>query len=718
MKFPFQLTLLAQALALGLAGYAHAETVSKPDNQPVLKQELEEVTVRAVVPSNVVAMDKDELKKSAAQNIDDIALYEPGVDVQSDNLRLGHTNMTIRGVGGNRIQMNLDGIPLPDMQQDLGRGGVFTTVSGRDLVETDTIKRVHIFKGGNGTAQGDGALAGSVNMRTYSPSDFVSDEKPFYFGLNSSYRSTYRSHGFSATTAAKAGPVSGLLILSKRKLHESDNYSDVDVNGAARTQANKQNTDQYNILFKANANLENHQIDASAEQFVRDVMTTRNERLAANSVRSQFYNNDKAKRRRFALGYRYVPSAQFNIDTKAYYQTMDSHDWETQFNGRATILRRYAYEQDVAGLRGDVNTNFNTGSLAHQMQIGLEYRKTDTSRIRNDAMGAGTTLGAGITPTADHRYFPPSKRTVFSKYIQDQINFPNGMILGLGLRHEGEKNVFKPDAAYSSTSNQTDIKPMSSNVWLPSAGLTIPFAKHWNASVAYRRGYRSADVNYAGAGYDSRRGYRVIPNPNLKPENSSNIEAGVRYQSDKLQASFTAFQSRYRDFINTNSQIAADGRTVEFYYDNISRLRTHGWELSSKWNITPELKLLASLADMHSNNPDTNRVIANDYPLNGVLGLAYETDKWGVSSRVRWAKKQTKAAQENGFLAPGYGVTDLTAYWKPNRNLELNAGIYNIFNKKYWTIADTAGLTNASQVTIDRAAQPGRNFAINFAVKF
>src|SRR3546814_8885119 len=47
---------------------------------------------------------------------------------------------------------------------------------------------------------------------------------------------------------------------------------------------------------------------------------------------------------------------------------------------------------------------------------------------------------------------------------------------------------------------------------------------------------------------------------------------------------------------------------------------------------------------------------------------------------------QTADAPEPDFQAPGYGVVDFSAWWKPPvvKGLRIQAGIYNLFDKKYW----------------------------------
>ena len=83
------------------------------------------------------------------------------------------------------------------------------------------------------------------------------------------------------------------------------------------------------------------------------------------------------------------------------------------------------------------------------------------------------------------------------------------------------------------------------------------------------------------------------------------------------------------------------------------------------------------------------------------------------------ADKNKKVPTVSGtplFKAPGYAVLDLTANYRPTKNIELSAGVYNVTDKKYWTSADTKGVLDDAQK--DRYTQPGRNFAIGAEFRF
>ncbi|MDO4699288.1 MAG: TonB-dependent hemoglobin/transferrin/lactoferrin family receptor [Moraxella sp.] len=708
---------------------------------------LNEMAVRLVVPSHVENLGRDNLKQSAAQNIDDIAMYEPGVGVRSDNMQLGHQNFNIRGMDGNRVLMTLDGVPLPDEQSDLSRGGGFAPVVSRDTVETDTVRSVQIVKGANGTAQGDGAVGGSVNMRTYSPLDLVSDDKPYHAGLKYGYRSTYKSHGATATLAAKRDMLSALLMLSHRKQHEAENYPTENdkATGDLRTESNDQSISQKNVLLKVHVDSDEHHLETTAEQFVRKVDTQRFDRHRSTTGQSRIINTrvhsdkvesafDEYVRRRYGVDYHYTPTDGWfdKLSLRLYAQKLksqtDSHskDILTPLAGGSrtfvNIKSDGIYNQDIRGIRPELYKTLDLANARHNLLFGAEHRQTKTERLTEQMV-----IQTGKADQHNHgAYFPPAKRRLSSIYAQDNIAFNNGATLGLGLRYEMEKTTFDFENPHYQTSVEKRAErfnAMKNKTLLPSVGLTYPLAQNLTGSFAYRRGYRSPDVNYAGSGFsNSRFGYRVIPNPNLKPEASDNYELGLTFNDGKLKANATAFYSNYKDFISgyTQTQNVPAPFRMQIYYDNIAKARAYGAEVKASYQINDYLGVSGAAAWIDTKNKTADQPLSTAYPINGVLGVDYKQEQWDVGAKMRWAKKNNDVLLPvNGnsyFKAPGFAVFDVVASYRPVKNIELTAGVYNITDKKYWLSADTKGVLDNAQK--DRYTQPGRNFAVGAEFKF
>ena len=287
------------------------------DVQPVQQAELAPVLVTAdrnaqtldKAAPNVSVIGRKTLNQASAQNLDDIVMYESGVSVPSDNNRRGHAGINIRGINGNRILMMVDGVRIPESYAGGGSNGA---ISGRDMVESDTLKQVDIVKGPYSALYGSDALGGVVNMVTLSPSDFVDEGKRGYFGLKYGYRSRDRSHGVTATAAGFHENAEGLLMLTRRQGHETENMGSDTSYSTSRTATNPQKNNAYNILAKGNIGNERHRFETLYEQYYHA-----NDTVLANGLGSQSRGpvtittsesnaRDRIRRQRIEAGYRYT----------------------------------------------------------------------------------------------------------------------------------------------------------------------------------------------------------------------------------------------------------------------------------------------------------------------------------------------------------------------------------------------------------------------------
>lgn len=726
---------VTHAVLLALASYSASANHEPTDTNTIPNHNLDTIVVvgeHRLAPQ-VQTITAQDLRKVGAQNIDDMVLYTPGVDVRTDTMWKGHQGFTIRGVDGNRIAMSLDGVPLPEEIGELGRGSM-SPIANRDTVEADTLKTVHIHKGGNAAENGNGSVGGSVQMQTYRPEDFVHPDKPYYLGVSHQYRSAYRSHGTTLTGATHQGIFNGLLMLTRRQSHELENYGENDVNGVNRTVSNHQNTHQYNVLAKAHFGSDNNKLETTFEQFYRDTDTLRSEHLGPtqNQTSNIEYssNRDAYRRQRFSAIYRYQTDSSWldEVSARLYRQNLEvENNTEMHTKVIATEAKQNqdsdrTQRQRIDGIGANLKGHFKTGNIHHQFQADIEYRRTKTNRLL-----AEDTSKDNLTTHTSSAFFPPADRRVFSALIKNDSSFANGIQLGLGLRYENERTAFSDDPIFLQTTlnKPTYAKKSGHSVLLPSASLTIPFAQSFSAQLAYHRGYLSPGVEYLGTGYANPRIlYRIRSNPNLKPEFSNNYEAALQYRGQNASVKLTGFLSKYQNFLDLAQKgTPQDGFRVEYEYQNMNHAKAYGLELAADWKVTPQLKLSAAAAWMHSKVGHTGKAMMREYPLHGVLGIHFDQKNWGMASQFRWSSKHKRASASEGgntadvFQAPAYGVWDLNAYYRPMKNLEINAGIYNITNRRYWHYAD-AMLISANSKNADRYTQPGRHFNLGIHLKF
>ena len=709
---------------------------------PVAQAEIEPVVVTAdrnaqtldKAAPNVSVIGRKTLNQASAQNLDDIVMYEFGVSVPSDNNRRGHAGINIRGIDGNRILMMVDGVRIPESYAGGGSNGA---ISGRDMVESDTLKQVDIVKGPYSALYGSDALGGVVNMVTLSPSDFVDAGKRGYFGLKHSYRGRDRSHGVTATVAGFHENAEGLLMLTRRQGHETENMGSDTSYSTARTATNPQKNNAYNILAKGNIGNEHHRLETLYEQYYHA-----NDTVLANGLGSQSRGpvtiatsesnaRDRIRRQRIEAGYRYTGEGRLKeANLTAYQQKLRTEDdavdasitrMGTRQLGNSTRYSDYGFNQTIRGLNGRSVWEFD-GAVKQTVVAGAEYKHTETARPRDsltvdNLTGAVSKVYAGST--YPNKTFPDSKRKTFSVYAQDSLTFGNGIVLTPALRYEKDKLNTSTDQAYLNANPSGTATRFSDSAFTPSLRLSVPMGEQFTSFATYSQGFRTPPFDSATMAFaNTTYGYAVIPNANLKSERSNSFELGMKFKNERTRAQVTAFYNRYRNFIDRTEVGTASigGRPIiQYQYQNLDHVKTYGAEASAAYKFLPGWQVSGSIAWMRGKQQD-GTPLDSAYPLNGVLGVDYAQEKWGGDTKLRWSKKHSRVSSDSIFQAPGYGVWDVGAWYKPSKNVEIGANIYNIGNKKYWQHADVAGMSRSS--VMDLYTETGRNFAATVQLKF
>lgn len=709
---------------------------------PVAQAEIEPVVVTAdrnaqtldKAAPNVSVIGRKTLNQASAQNLDDIVMYESGVSVPSDNNRRGHAGINIRGIDGNRILMMVDGVRIPESYAGGGSNGA---ISGRDMVESDTLKQVDIVKGPYSALYGSDALGGVVNMVTLSPSDFVDAGKRGHFGLKHGYRSRDRSHGVTATVAGFHENAEGLLMLTRRQGHETENMGSDTSYSTARTATNPQKNNAYNILAKGSIGNERHRLETLYEQYYHA-----NDTVLANGLGSQSRGpvtiatsesnaRDRIRRQRIEAGYRYTGEGRLKeANLTAYQQKLRTEDDAVDASitrmgarqlGNSTRYSDYGFNQTIRGLNGRGVWEFD-GAVKQTVVAGAEYKHTETARPRDsltvdNLTGAVSKVYAGST--YPNKTFPDSKRKTFSVYAQDSLTFGNGIVLTPALRYEKDKLNTSTDQAYLNANPGGTATRFSDSAFTPSLRLSVPMGEQFTGFATYSQGFRTPPFDSATMAFaNTTYGYAVIPNSNLKSERSNSFELGMKFKNERTRAQVTAFYNRYRNFIDRTEVGTASIGVARLSSTNIKTLITSKPTVPKPLPPTNSCRAgkspAASLGCVASSKT-ARRWIP---PTRSTAFWAWTTRKknGGGDTKLRWSKKHSRVSSDSIFQAPGYGVWDVGAWYKPSKNVEIGANIYNIGNKKYWQHADVAGMSRSS--VMDLYTETGRNFAATVQLKF
>ena len=162
-------------------------------NMALAEEKLDEIQVQGEVDTTrqtqtaVIHKNAETIQKELIRDTRDLVRYTTDVGI-SDNGRF-LKGFSIRGVEGNRVGISVDGVNLPDSEENslYSRYGNFN--SSRLSIDSELVRDIDIIRGSDALNSGSGALGGSVNYRTAEAQDIVKPNNKFGALLRGGYAS-------------------------------------------------------------------------------------------------------------------------------------------------------------------------------------------------------------------------------------------------------------------------------------------------------------------------------------------------------------------------------------------------------------------------------------------------------------------------------------------------------------------------------------------------
>ena len=167
----------------------------------------------ADAPVTISVITDEQMADDLVTDIRDMVRYEPGITVRrqparfnaalSATGRAGNEGFTVRGIGGNRVLIQVDGVRVPYGfsfgAQDVG-----------------LIKSVEILRGPTSALYGTDGLAGAISFRTADPVDFIAEGRNFGGFLRAGYSSVDDEFAETAVLAGRSGAWSAMAAYTRR----------------------------------------------------------------------------------------------------------------------------------------------------------------------------------------------------------------------------------------------------------------------------------------------------------------------------------------------------------------------------------------------------------------------------------------------------------------------------------------------------------------------
>lgn len=772
MQAPRQrlLVLAVQAVVMGVlpaTAWAQQDAGEPVRAETTLKQV--EVTAEREKPHRepgaTTTITGDELGR--AKSLEDVVRYEtsvtaPGVATgasrnKSSFDRGGSTGYNIRGIEGNRVGMDVDGIELPAAtgRPYVSRVGNNTFGVGRDFIDPEMYYGVDINLGTTTARRSAGGIGGSVGFRTKAPENYLSGDKTSYFNGKLSYDSVDRSWNESVTAAARSGDLDGLIAYSRRDGHAAKNNSNT-----IQSYPNDWSSDA--LLLKGGI-----QVDAANRLVVSaDIYRRRNQSqfdgwdTAGATISERSTQNSHTARNTVQLNHQWTPLSGVvdRLDTRLYAQTTATEDVTDTLTLPST---------NTHNISGSETKTWGASTTAD--------KRVGDQRL---SFGVNGSIEDAERPWSVSGYMKPQPDTTTTRlgaFVQDEIAFyPGGKRLAVTPavrvdRVEIESrnlDQFVSGALTLADAQRIYGSPAASTIVSPSLALTYDLTPTFSGYVQYKRSGRAPGAGEVfgswnmNASYSATQ-YALVGNRNLKEETSNAFDMGLKGSpTPGVQLNASLFYTQYKDFIaytrytraanaamfnNIPSNISiiyqAENRDEATIYGlDLSTRLDHGqWSQAAKGIYSTWAMGVSRGTSKSSYLGDKDIPLDSVQPYKAIIGLGYDAPQkqWGTSLMGTFvASKQATATNRDSYTnagtpitssatvlynVPGYSVFDLSGYWQINKTWRMNAAIYNLGDKRYWDYASARSLQPSvarDQRDIELLTNPGRSYAVTLAATF
>ncbi|MGI9232817.1 MAG: TonB-dependent receptor plug domain-containing protein, partial [Woeseiaceae bacterium] len=481
------------------------------------------------VAADVTVLSAADLQATLSTSLADAFRYVPGVTHEASGSRFGTEGITIRGIGGNRIAMELDGVPLSN-HFDIGN---FSNAT-RDFADTGLIGQIEVLRGPASALYGSSALGGVVAMRTLSPAEY---DGPGAMAGRASllYRGFDESRNTEASLVLRGLSASLLLAGGFRDGSERES-------AALDVAADRQDYQRDAALVKlVGENRLGHDWQISAVRQSRDTKTEITSVLGAGRFASttRLEGDDRHDINLFSAEYRFDGGLVsegllrvFHADASIAQHTLDER---ALARSPASIDRDFFFDQRLQGAELNLWRDQELAGWSHRFGFGLEYTESKTEELRD---GLSTSLVDGsetanvLGESFPLRDFPITDERETGAYLSDQLS-RGPLTLMLALRLDETRLSPTSDPIYEGDNPASPVVALSDSELTPKLGAIYHIGDDVDLYLQYAQGFRAPPFEDANIGLDIPLfNIRAIPNPELSSETSDGWEFGVRWQRE------------------------------------------------------------------------------------------------------------------------------------------------------------------------------------------
>ncbi len=591
---------------------------------------------------NTTIVTSQDIRNKGYNTIEEILKRTPGVNFVNNGF--GYI-VDVRGQGvqgaAKNVKVLVDGSPLNILDMS-------HAILPLNSISVEDIEKIEIINGGGTVLYGGGTAGGVINVITKKTQEEPVKNKVYY--QNSSFDTNKLGFGTSIKFADNFLLDLGYENINGNGYRRGDKRDGENLRGGFTYNI----ADNQTLRFKATRYKE----ESKESDGITKAQLNKDRKQAGTTL-----TESDLDRTEYSLNYEIKPTDNLTFSLLGYNQkTIRDYDQEAPA-GRMTHKTDGQFKDRKTGI--DLKGKYNYGS--GNVIFGYEYIKNSSNRSSYGAMYM-----------RNRRLFPTStvdidlQKNTHSAFVQGRHSLTDKLEGTLGYRYEhADYDIHRTDGR--NVINKNTKK--SNNAY--ETGLNFKYSDTGNVYAKYERGYRSPSPTEM-VDKSITRGYVLN---NLKSEKYDTYEIGIK---DMIGPSFVSLTGFYT---NKNDEILIDmpsGHGLNWTYKNLQKTERKGVELfAEQYFGTFRVNESVSYVDAKiSKGADKNKKIPYVSKTKATLGANYEVlTGLNLTADLNYFSNSVDGNYEK---IKGYSTTDLGVSYAHKTGLGVQAGVKNVFGKKYY----------------------------------
>lgn len=705
---------------------AHAAEDPLADGETMVVQATAEEALKQQPGVSIITA-KDIEKDPPVNDLSEIIRKMPGVNLTGNSAtgsRGNNRQIDIRGMGPENTLILIDGVPVTSRNSvRYSWRGERDTRGDTNWVPPEMVERIEVLRGPAAARYGSGAAGGVVNIITKRPSID-------WHGSLSLYTNQPENDKEGATKRANfdlSGPLAGDALTMR--LYGNINKTDAD--------AQDINTAQNGSYAAGREGVRNKDINAllswklTPQQIIDfDYSYSRqgniyagdtqysNSNVSPDGLVSSLYGHETNRMYRQSYGITHNGiwdwgQSKFGV----YYEKTNNTRLEEGSTGKVEgMINSDKYDTSrLESYRSTGELNIPFFWLVEQtLTVGAEWNRDE---LNDPASMQSTNVSGevinGVPGTASERNSKNSA-DLTGIYLEDNIEARQGTNLIPGLRF--------------------DYHNQFGSNWSPSLNLSQDLGDMFKVKAGIARVFKAPNLYQSSEGYLlSTRGNGcpnnvsegscyLLGNPDLDPEISVNKEIGLAFALEGYEAGITWFRNDYKNKIVSGTDVlgqTSSGANI-LQWENGGKAVVEGLEGNLTVPVIRDTLTWRTNATymIQSESKDTGNPLSiiPKYTVNTMLDWEVNSK---LSANVSWTMYGRQKPRENAEIRKeenamsnreigAYSIVGIGSNYQLTKNLRLNAGISNLFDKQIYRENDGASTYN----------EPGRAYYAGVTMSF